>query len=59
MMNLAQIVPDGMVVFFPSYSFLHSVKEAWGTSGLLDRFSGKKTVCVLFILRLNTKIAAI
>jgi regulator of telomere elongation helicase 1 len=29
--NLARIVPDGLLVFFPSYSVLEICFKAWGT----------------------------
>jgi Rad3-related DNA helicase len=45
--NLVNIVPDGLVVFFPSYSFLFTLRSHWKESGLLDRIGQKKTVVVL------------
>ncbi|KAH8114577.1 DNA repair helicase [Phellopilus nigrolimitatus] len=42
--NLVNIVPHGMVVFFPSYSFLESIKEVWTTSGLISRLQKKKQI---------------
>lgn len=39
------LVPDGVVVFLPSYAFLDKVKAVWGKSGLLERLSQKKQVC--------------
>lgn len=41
---MVNIVPAGMVVFFPSYAFLGAVKKAWEESGLLERMTGKKKV---------------
>ena len=38
------LVPDGVVVFLPSYAFLNQVKTAWDTSGLLARLGEKKQV---------------
>lgn len=29
-LNMSKVVPDGMVVFFPSYGYLDQVVEAWG-----------------------------
>ncbi|KZP31421.1 DNA repair helicase [Athelia psychrophila] len=40
--NFVNVVPGGMVVFFPSYSFLNMVREQWGASGLIERFNIKK-----------------
>jgi len=42
--NLVNIIPDGMVVFFPSYSFLNALRVKWKEAGILDRLSQKKTV---------------
>ncbi|KAL7424206.1 ATP-dependent DNA helicase chl1 [Cryptotrichosporon argae] len=36
------LVPDGVVVFLPSYAFLDRVKAAWSASGLLDKLAAKK-----------------
>ncbi|KAH8825111.1 helicase C-terminal domain-containing protein [Flagelloscypha sp. PMI_526] len=41
--NLANIVPAGMVVFFPSYSFLNLAKKEWSES-LLDKLGKRKKV---------------
>lgn len=43
--NFANLVPSGMVVFVPSYSFLHSVMAIWEKNGLLERLRTKKKVC--------------
>ena len=40
--NFASVVPDGLVVFVPSYNFLHSVTGVWEKSKLLDRLKTKK-----------------
>ncbi|KAH8103600.1 DNA repair helicase [Cristinia sonorae] len=42
--NFSNIVPGGMVVFVPSYSFLHLVISAWERSGIMDKFRAKKKV---------------
>ncbi|EGO23609.1 hypothetical protein SERLADRAFT_349743 [Serpula lacrymans var. lacrymans S7.9] len=42
--NLCSIVPGGLVVFFPSYSYLNVVKEEWGSTRMLEKFEGKKKV---------------
>jgi len=42
--NLCNVVPGGMVVFFPSYTSLKFAREAWGQSGLMDKFGVKKKV---------------
>jgi chromosome transmission fidelity protein 1 len=42
--NFVNIVPGGMVAFFPSYSFLNTVKAEWATNGMMERFNAKKKV---------------
>ncbi|KDQ09930.1 hypothetical protein BOTBODRAFT_58448 [Botryobasidium botryosum FD-172 SS1] len=42
--NLANLIPDGMVVFFPSYAFLGQVKKLWQETGLLTKLGAKKAV---------------
>lgn len=44
LLNFASIVPGGMVVFVPSYRFLHAVTAAWETSGLIEKLQAKKKV---------------
>ncbi|KAK0441552.1 helicase C-terminal domain-containing protein [Armillaria borealis] len=43
-LNLTNIVPGGMIVFFPSYKFLNTSKDNWKTGGVIERFSAKKKV---------------
>jgi len=45
-LNFCNIVPGGMVVFFPSYTSLNFAREAWSRSGLMDKFSVKKKVSI-------------
>ncbi|KAJ7600649.1 helicase C-terminal domain-containing protein [Mycena floridula] len=42
--NFINIVPGGMIVFFPSYNFLNKVKELWDKAGVLTKFGLKKKV---------------
>lgn len=42
--NFTNVVPGGMVVFVPSYSFLHNVVVVWEKSGLMERLQSKKKV---------------
>jgi chromosome transmission fidelity protein 1 len=42
------LVPDGVVVFFPSYAFLDKVKACWSSSGLLKKLDEKKHVSLIF-----------
>jgi DNA excision repair protein ERCC-2 len=44
--ELASVVPDGMVCFFPSYSYLESVMEQWGDLHILEKISKHKLVFV-------------
>ena len=52
LLNVCTIVPDGVVVFFPSYSFLETVTERWSLSPPLStsrssiwkRLEGKKSI---------------
>ena len=44
LLNIASIVPHGLVVFFPSYAFLDQARQVWEESGLLTRLGSKKTV---------------
>jgi hypothetical protein len=46
--NLCNLVPDGIVVFFPSYNFLEKVKAAWERTGLLAKLKAKKSVRLSF-----------
>ena len=43
--NIAQMVPDGMVVFFPSYRYLETVLTHWKSGPLYERMASKKFVC--------------
>lgn len=42
--ELAQLVPDGVVVFFPSYAYEEEVVRAWTASGVLARLERLKAV---------------
>ncbi|QRV77770.1 chromosome transmission fidelity protein 1 [Ceratobasidium sp. AG-Ba] len=46
LLNLVNLVPNGFVVFLPSYAFLSVVKASWTKSGnkVLDRLGKKKKV---------------
>jgi chromosome transmission fidelity protein 1 len=49
-LNICRIVPDGVVVFFPSYAYLDLVVQRWqkptgvGNPSLWDRLKGRKEV---------------
>jgi chromosome transmission fidelity protein 1 len=50
LLNICTIVPDGVVVFFPSYSYLSSILSRWevipspGEKSILQRLEGKKAL---------------
>lgn len=44
LLNLINLIPDGVVVFFPSYNFLDTIKAGWNELGMMQKFSVKKTV---------------
>lgn len=43
-LSIASSVPDGMVVFFPSYAYEEEVVRSWTASGLLARLQQVKAV---------------
>ncbi|KAF9026117.1 DNA repair helicase [Hymenopellis radicata] len=42
--NFINVVPAGMIVFFPSYKFLNATKDVWKSSGQIEKFGKKKAV---------------
>uniref|UniRef100_A0A4X2K9P2 DEAD/H-box helicase 11 n=1 Tax=Vombatus ursinus TaxID=29139 RepID=A0A4X2K9P2_VOMUR len=42
--NLCNVVPGGVVCFFPSYEYLYKVQAHWEQSGLLTRLAVKKKI---------------
>lgn len=42
--NISRLVPDGLLVFFPSYGMLKSCTDAWQMSGVWGRIAANKTV---------------
>jgi Rad3-related DNA helicase len=42
--NLSRIVPDGMVVFLPSFKVLEKVKSLWEEKGIMGTIIKKKKV---------------
>lgn len=44
LLNICSVVPDGVVVFFPSYGYLDEVVRAWQASSTWDRLATKKAV---------------
>lgn len=52
LLNLINVIAAGVVVFFPSYTFLRSAKAVWEKAGSLDKFLMKREVrfCFFFCL---------
>lgn len=42
--NICNVVPDGVVCFFPSYEYLRRITSHWETNGTLARLANKKKV---------------
>ncbi|KAH8416818.1 hypothetical protein KR222_005993 [Zaprionus bogoriensis] len=43
-LNVSRIVPDGLLVFFPSYPMLNQCVDAWQASGLWADISSRKPI---------------
>ncbi|WBW72840.1 ATP-dependent DNA helicase Chl1 [Schizosaccharomyces osmophilus] len=46
LVNFTSLVPDGVVVFFPSFSYLQFITDVWKNDGILERLQKKKPVFV-------------
>ena len=46
LIQLASSIPDGIVVFFPSYVFMQSVVQMWQDYNILSRLQARKVVFV-------------
>lgn len=42
--NLCNVIPDGIVVFFPSFTYLEQVYSRWKTAGILTRIERRKKI---------------
>ena len=42
--NLVTVVPEGIVVFFPSFDYEGKVYENWESSGILERITRRKRI---------------
>ncbi|KAI8881907.1 DNA repair helicase [Backusella circina FSU 941] len=40
--NLCHVIPDGVVCFFPSFTYLEETHQRWTSTGMLDRIGKKK-----------------
>lgn len=45
-LNLSNIVPDGMICFFPSYSYEEQIYQHWQTKGIIQQIEKKKKVFI-------------
>lgn len=43
-LNFINLIPDGVVVFLPSYAFLGALRQAWDASGTMQKIAMKKKV---------------
>jgi chromosome transmission fidelity protein 1 len=46
LINVSNVTPGGIVVFFPSFSYCEEVMTAWSKDGVMDRLKKKKDVFV-------------
>jgi chromosome transmission fidelity protein 1 len=44
LLNFSGVIPGGMIIFLPSYSFLNTAKATWQKSGTIEKLSRKKQV---------------
>eukprot|EP00743_Colponemidia_sp_Colp-15_P010716 GILK01011837.1.p1 GENE.GILK01011837.1~~GILK01011837.1.p1 ORF type:complete len:858 (+),score=121.79 GILK01011837.1:230-2803(+) len=44
LLNMASVVPQGVVVFLPSYAYEAVVLTRWATTGLVDKLAAKKRI---------------
>ena len=44
LVNLCGVVPEGLVVFVPSFGYLEQLREAWKESGVWERLAQRKKV---------------
>lgn len=45
LVNLSDVVPEGLVVFVPSFGYLEQLTQHWRAAGLWDRLAQRKQVC--------------
>ncbi|XP_046394978.1 regulator of telomere elongation helicase 1 homolog [Ischnura elegans] len=44
--NFSRIVPDGLLIFFPSYPLMNACRDSWQESGIWSRIQEKKPIFV-------------
>lgn len=42
--NLCNVIPDGVICFFPSFTYLEQMHNRWKESGILQRLEARKKV---------------
>ncbi|XP_067000771.2 regulator of telomere elongation helicase 1 homolog [Anabrus simplex] len=45
-LNLSRIIPDGLLIFFPSYHFMRKCQEEWQNDGMWAKISALKPIFV-------------
>ncbi|XP_047476480.1 regulator of telomere elongation helicase 1 homolog [Penaeus chinensis] len=45
-LNFSRIVPDGLLIFFPSYPIMRNCRDEWQNSGIWSRISATKPIFV-------------
>ena len=55
LLNLVNVVPAGMVVFLPSYSFLNAVTAEWKKSDLITKLDAKKKVSTVALTSIKPR----
>lgn len=46
MLSLSDIVPDGILCFFPSYMYMEHVLKEWADDGLIDPLLDKRFIFI-------------
>jgi len=46
LIEMASVVPDGMVCFFPSYTYMEQVVNIWYEKGILDEIQKRKLIFI-------------
>ena len=50
LIDMAACVPDGIVCFFTSYSYMESIVAAWNDQRILAKVTCLRFYCVLFFI---------
>lgn len=49
LINVCNVIPAGIVCFFPSYEYEKHVFEHWTKNGIISKLEMKKKVCFMFL----------